>query len=86
VRAILVVVGLFALAAIVASRSGRFDPGPDTSVEILTTDPTVVRLARDRITEGTTGGRLVSSIRAGLFAAGEVAHERYHRAVAAETY
>jgi hypothetical protein len=202
VRLILVVIGLLALAAIAVSRSGGFDPGPDASVEILTTGPTVVRLdfspsaseiadgirtelanaaaatrsealagemtslasdddyveelaasaaadfstraaamaignysvvgegdrvtiiainiellpsgardginrdheaghsiindaiavrcgeviARDRITKGTTGEGLVSSIRAGLFALGDIAHEKYHQAVAAETF
>lgn len=201
-RVILVVIGLFALIAVAVSRSGGFDPGPDASVEILTTNPTEVRLdfsptaseiadgirqelaraaaatssevlaaemqflasdngyieelaasaaadfsgraaamaignysvvgegdrvtiiainiellpngardginrdheaghsiindaiavrcgeviARDRITEGTTGEGLVSSIRAGLFALGDIAHEKYHQAVAAETF
>lgn len=43
-------------------------------------------IARDRIKGGTTGNRLVSSIRTGLFAVGDVAHERYHQAVAADTF
>lgn len=201
-RLILVVIGLFALAAIALSRSGGFDPGADASVVILTSDPAVVSLdfsptvseiadgvkdglkaaagtaspdavademvslaeddryieelaasaaadfgdraaamsignysvfgegdqvtivainiellprgvrdginrdheaghslinngiatrcgeevARDRIAEGLSGNRLVTAIRTGLFAAGDVAHERYHRAVAADTY
>lgn len=201
-RLILVVIGLFALATIAVSRGGGFDPGPDASIEILTTDPTAVRLdfsptaseiadgirrelanaaaatssdalademtslaadddyieelaasaaadfssraaamaignysvvgegdrvtiiainiellpsgardgmnrdheaghsiindaiavrcgeviARDRIADGTRGEGLVSSIRSGLFALGDVAHERYHQAVVAETF